>query len=534
MRSDQGAPSANGCISNPRTASSPYDVIVIGYGAAGAVATLEACALGAKVLLIEKMSQPGGISILSAGGIRVCFNKEDALLYLQHTCGGRTPDAILRVLANEMLELPDYLRQLAKINDAEVLITRTPGNYPFPGYKSLGYAMIERVPGFGGRNERARRGYLSARPFTQGCLLFKVLVDNIESGVKSGQIDVWPSSQALSLTRSAAGDITGVIVAHNGDSCPTEVTARRGVILACGGFEANEKMKARHLISGPVLTGSFLGNTGDGIKMAQHVGADIWHMWHYHGPYGIQHSDPCFPFGLYVKPLPMWTPNSPRAPLPKMAWIIVDQFARRYTNEYPPYMSDTGVRQFDHYDSTRALHSRVPSFLLFDEAGRELYPIGRSITNDPSAHYEWSADNTKEVGNGILIKADTLSALADSLNLDRTSFFTTIERWNRSVEAGKDLEFERPPETMMPLTRPPFYAAKVWPMVINTQGGPVHDDKQRILDTAGNPIVGLYAAGEIGSLFGHVYMAGGNLAECFVGGRIAAQHAVLKSKQAIV
>lgn len=91
--------------------------------------------------------------------------------------------------------------------------------------------MIERVPGFGGRNERAMNGYLSARPFTQGCLLFKVLEHSIESGVKSGQVNVWLSSQALSLTRSAAGDITGVIVARNGDDCPTEVTARHGVIL---------------------------------------------------------------------------------------------------------------------------------------------------------------------------------------------------------------------------------------------------------------------------------------------------------------
>lgn len=75
----------------------------------------------------------------------------------------------------------------------------------------------------------------------------------------------------------------------------------------------------------------------------------------------------------------------------------------------------------------------------------------------------------------------------------------------------------------MPLAQGPFYAARLWPLVINTQGGPVHDARQRVIDVHGRPIPRLYAAGEMGSVFGHVYLAGGNLAECFVGGRNAAR-----------
>ena len=73
----------------------------------------------------------------------------------------------------------------------------------------------------------------------------------------------------------------------------------------------------------------------------------------------------------------------------------------------------------------------------------------------------------------------------------------------------------------MRIARAPFAFAPVEPIVSNTQGGPVHDARQRVLDPAGRPIEGLYAAGELGSLFGHLYLSGGNIAECFVGGRIA-------------
>jgi predicted oxidoreductase len=76
---------------------------------------------------------------------------------------------------------------------------------------------------------------------------------------------------------------------------------------------------------------------------------------------------------------------------------------------------------------------------------------------------------------------------------------------------------------------PPFHAARVWPVVSNTQGGPVHDAEQRVLDAFGRPIPRLYAAGECGSLFGHLYMSGGNLAECFIGGRIAGRGAAAEA-----
>ena len=101
--------------------------------------------------------------------------------------------------------------------------------------------------------------------------------------------------------------------------------------------------------------------------------------------------------------------------------------------------------------------------------------------------------------------------------------------WNRRCAEGRDSDFARPPSSMVPIAEPPFYAAQLWPVVSNTQGGPRHDERQRILDVYGAPIPRLYAAGELGSVFGHLYMSGGNLAECFIGGRIAGQEAAGES-----
>ncbi len=77
----------------------------------------------------------------------------------------------------------------------------------------------------------------------------------------------------------------------------------------------------------------------------------------------------------------------------------------------------------------------------------------------------------------------------------------------------------------MPIATPPFVFGKVWPTVSNTLGGPVHNVKQQIMDTGDAPIARLYAAGELGSAFGHLYLSGGNVAECFVTGRIAGKEA---------
>jgi succinate dehydrogenase/fumarate reductase flavoprotein subunit len=111
------------------------------------------------------------------------------------------------------------------------------------------------------------------------------------------------------------------------------------------------------------------------------------------------------------------------------------------------------------------------------------------------------------------------------LGVDRALMTDSIERWNEACARGKDDDFGRPAGTMTSIDTPPFYGAPVWCVVSNTQGGPVHDAKQQIVDSFGRAVPRLFSVGELGSSFGHLYMSGGNIAECFVTGRVAGRNA---------
>ena len=193
--------------------------------------------------------------------------------------------------------------------------------------------------------------------------------------------------------------------------------------------------------------------------------------------------------------------------------------------EYQPYTQDTGVRPMQYFDPVTQKFPRNPAYMICDEAGRKLYPLGKATSNDRGIRYYWSEDNSKEIELGILKRADTLEALANILGLDPGAATRSIARWNELCARGADEDFGRPGGTMVPIATPPFYGAPVWATLSNTQGGPVHDAQSRIIDVYGEPIPRLYAAGELGSSFGHLYLAGGNIAECFVTGRIAGREA---------
>lgn len=505
------------------------DVVVVGYGAAGAAAAAAAADTGAHTLLLEKMAFPGGLSIASAGGIRISDDADQAFAYLKATCGGRTPDDLLRVLADGMVLVADHVREIGELCDADVSVAKVLGNYPLPGFESLGYCEVTRVPAIEGG------AYHGMSSISNGTRLFRVLETHV---IRAG-VEVRMKAPARRLLRDEHGRVAGLLAEIDGEA--RRIRSRGGVILTCGGFEADREMQRQYLQADPVLTASFRGNTGDGIRMAQAVGADLWHMWHYHGPYGLKHPSPDYPFALLLKAIPMWTPGRVEEVsmlsiepsqgrlgdkrLAEMAWIVVDQGGRRFMNEYPPYPGDAGVRPFDTFDFLTQKFPRNPAFMIFDENGRKMYPMGRAVHNDHHPRYVWSADNLDEVENGIFDRAGSIEELAGKIGADPGELCLSLDIWNAAVAAGNDREFGRLPETMVPILTPPFYFGRVYPVVINTQGGPRHDVGQRVVDPFGEPIPGLYAAGELGSLFGHLYMSGGNLAECIIGGRIAGRNA---------
>jgi succinate dehydrogenase/fumarate reductase flavoprotein subunit len=499
-----------------------FDVLVVGYGFSGATSAIAASDAGASVLLVEKMPDPGGISVCAGGGIRIAADSDEAFAYLRATSGGKTPEDLLRAFAQGMVELPEYMRRLVEVNGAKMVgIGRTrEGNYPFPGTATLQFIDIESVPGFDASEAYPHAIVNRSRSkSSSGANLFKVLQDN----VRRRPIEVRLATPARRLISNSDGAVIGVAVETAGRL--RTIKARRAVILACGGFEADHAMQRQYWQDDQVLPAVGIGNTGDGIRMAQAVGADLWHMWHYHGGYGFRHPDPNYPVGIRMKRLPDWVPGSAVRDF-KLSWILLGKTGERFMNECPPYTNDTAQRSFDVFDPVTQSFPFIPAHIVIDEEGRKMYPLASAVYNDRNAiRYQWSQDNLKEVELGILQKAESVSELAVLLQVDAQVLERTLARWNAHCANQRDDDFGRPAITMVPIKTPPYYCGKVWPVVSNTQGGPVHDAKQRVLNPFAEPIPRLYEAGELGSIWGHLYLSGGNLAECLITGRIAGREA---------
>ena len=115
--------------------------------------------------------------------------------------------------------------------------------------------------------------------------------------------------------------------------------------------------------------------------------------------------------------------------------------------------------------------------------------------------FQWSNDNLAEVELGILRRYETVAAMAQGLGVPLAVLHDSLDRWNAAVRAGEDKDFGRPPGSMLEIKTPPFYVGEIHPFITNTQGGPVHDSQQRVLNTFAEPIPRLYEAGELGSIW---------------------------------
>jgi len=502
------------------------DVIIVGYGLAGAVAAIEAHDGGAEVIILEKSQYPGGCSILSGGMVLCARNADDATKYLIATQGGRVDESLIRPFAQDLADNEEYLRKLAQPHKATVKTTKAhepgekdesgyiPLGYPFPGYETFYRAGVARVPGFSGF------------PWVQklkntGVNLMKIVFDSVEER----SVRVMLSTPAKRLVTDAKGAVIGVIAQKEGKELALK--ARRAVILTCGGFEQNEWLLKQYLQGMPFYSMAPLTHTGDGILMTQKAGAALWHMWHIHGSYGFKFDE--FPIAFRT---PFAGSRNPKRTMP---WIVVDKSGARYMNEYQPAPQDTGHRAMEVFDPDMPGYSRIPSYIIFDEVGRKHGPIAQPLAIGGYI-YNWSRDNIQEVAKGWILKEDSIPKLALRLRetkdnegkMDPETLEATVCQWNNIVEKGKD-PLRRPPATMIPIEVPPFYAAPVWPIISNTQGGPQHNVKQQIIDPFGKPIPRLYAAGELGSFWSHVYLLAGNLGECLSSGRIAGRNAAAET-----
>ena len=333
------------------------------------------------------------------------------------------------------------------------------------------------------------------------------------------------------------GEVIGVVAKSGGEKI--RIKANKAVILATGGFQNNEQLRLQYLQAQPIYPICSLGNTGDGLLMGQKQGAALWHMWHIHGSYGFKAPE----FPVAFRHRIQGRHGSDHLPRPghefslkkgdegprMMPWIVVDKFGKRFMNEYPPAPQDTPWRNLSIYDPHIKDFPAIPAYMILDENGRITGPLFSPISDDPSYRYDWSEDNSAEIEKGWIKKGDSVEKLAEQINVNPTALVGTLKRWNEICEKGEDPDFRRFPKSLFPVFKPPFYAVEVWPIVTNTQGALAHDREQRVLDTYNKVIPRLYVAGEMGGIFGHLYLNSGNNSEAFITGIGAARNAVQES-----
>jgi succinate dehydrogenase/fumarate reductase flavoprotein subunit len=473
------------------------DVVVVGYGGAGAAAAITAHDAGAQVLLLEKNGAGGGNTRISGGSIRTYTDRAKAVEYTHTLCEGATDIEVIRAFVEESAGNGDWIAGLGGtvVPSPAALIQGFPRMAPA--------AAFPHVKGADGIGPRLR---VTGTTHFHGLELWKCLAGNVEKR----KIPVLSSTPARRLIREASGEIGGVIaVASGGD---VRIRARRGVILACGGFEYSRSLQLDHLGQEYCALGD-AGCTGEGVRMAVDVGADLWHMSGVAACFGYRFPD-C-----------EWTIGHKMA---HAAYLYVDQLGRRFMDE-PETDLHTVWFHTSFLDPKTLRQPRVPSYVIFDESTRAKGTVGSTAVGAARDHYEWSRDNMAEIRKGWITAAGSWDELAGKIGLDASSLRATIERYHGHCAAGQDPDFGRPADTLLPLVHPPFYAIRLWPTLLNTQGGPRRDARSQVVGVMGDPVRRLYSAGELGSLWTRIYPGGGNISEALATGRIAGRNAAAES-----
>lgn len=486
------------------------DVVVVGYGGAGAVAAITAHDEGVKVLILEKApeGEEGGNTRVSGNAWLTPKPRDKATTYLRALCGEyKIPEKMIQVWADEMGKNNEWVKSLGG-EPVEQKTFSTPEFSNLPGIECVHtYTNGMRASRFGGDEAL--------------WLLLKECVEKRKIRI----LFETPGKRLIQDTRT--GEILGIIGHRAGKG--VAIKAKRAVILTCGGFENNPEMIRNYLTNLPLCYPKGTPyNTGDGIRMALDVGADLWHMNNIAGP---QYS-----FKLPDKDVVVY----PRR-MPGNSYIYIAATSERFVCE-EAYLVQTpeGPRYPVRHGKIWKYGQWIPSpsppsiYCIFDEKTRRKGPIYGNNTYkigwvEILNLYTWSKDNSKEIEKGWIIRANTISELAKRLGLDSTKLQDTINKYNQYSEQGKDPDFDRNPETIEPINEPPYYGLPLVPNFINTQGGPRRNEKAQIVNPFDEPIPRLYSAGELGSIYSFLYQGGGNIGECIAFGRIAGRNAATQN-----
>lgn len=555
------------------------DVLVVGSGAGGLVAALAAADHKADVLVIEKSSEYGGTSATSGGGIWIpnsplvagnpiaeamghTDTEEEAFQYVRALSAPNVPDDLIR----------SYIRNAPRM--LEWVVSKTPVRYsaqPYPDYHAelpggkqgfrthLPEPMDGRVLGddiltlrasspaaslFGRINWRFDETYTvlfrpKGWPKVLANMLWRYVTDiphrfrsrkdryltlgtalmgGLRVALNERRVPLWLNTPLVSVIEEN-GKVLGVEVRRNGK--PMRIAARRGVVLAAGGFERSRDLRKRYLANDadPTVSGSQVNNTGDAILAAEKIGAGLRNMQ-----------------STWAAPV-FRVPGEDRARLSTIeralpGCIMVNQAGRRYLNEAASY----------HIVGQKMVAANAPgagtqpSWMIFDHTYRHNYPMGPLLPLVPDFLQHPAVQK-------IMRKASTIEELARKINVPADVLANTVRTFNEGARRGEDPEFQRgaaaydrmygdqrvtPNPTLGPIEKAPFYAFPIYAGDIGTNGGVVVDENARVLNDAGLPIPGLYAVGNnAASVMGESYPgAGSTLGPAMTFGFVAARHAV--------
>jgi succinate dehydrogenase/fumarate reductase flavoprotein subunit len=486
-------------MTNEYTVPSNWDieaeVVIVGFGGAGAAASITASDLGAKVIILEKApkGEHGGNTKVAAQGYLNPDSVEGAIDYLTAMCGPyEVPKDMIQVWAEEVFQNNEWISSI--------------GGDPQEHQFQVGIEYPE-LP-----------GSESVHKFHHGDILgYSETWKFFDQAVQERPIEILYETPGKELIQNdVTKEIIGVKAIRDGK--PYYVKATKGVILTCGGFENNQEMIRNYLPGIPYCyTNGTPYNEGDGITMAMTVGAELWHMNNFAGPsFALKVDEYATTFSMQALHFSKETPGG---------MIVIGSDGGRFWDE--KYKTHHGKVKSNGVWSP--LSAPCPLYMIFDHT---LLTSGPLYDKTPSHgwnqivdQYDWSDANDAELAKGWIKKADTIEALADQINHDPAVLQDTINKWNYSCELGEDIEHGR--KLMLnPLVTAPFYAVELSPAMLNTQGGPRRNIKAQIIRPDGSPIPRLYSSGELGSIYSYLYQGTGNIGECFAFGRIAARNAV--------
>ena len=484
-----------------------YDVVVLGYGFAGSAAALAAADAGARVLLSEKapLGGEGGNSKAAGQALQATDDKEKFHTYLKQLMGHyENWDAeLLETYADGAYHQYEWLVNTLGL-DPEQILPSEPWEMPNQG-------------GFAGApaTMMGRSGYLmnwAEFPEYEGsdhCFCFFISGKEFDSSLylackaaveKRDNIQLWFDAPGKRLIRDSQGKVLGVRILKEGTA--VNVRALGGVVLATGGFEANKNMIASYLQRPYCYVRAAIYNEGDGVKMAQAVGADLWHM----------SNGAAFSWGYQPEGRSSCLSVNSAA---LKAGVLVGPGGTRFMNE----TASSRHGRIDIGGSWIMMPTPCPAFIVTDSQG-----IHTKFCSS------FSEDNADEIADGWVYQGATLEELAAQIGVDAQNLTATVDKFNAACDAGVDADYGRPADTMTALKTGPYYAIEIGPTMLNTQGGPVRNKYAQVLDVDGNPIPGLFSAGELGALWSDMYNGGGNIAEGCIFGRIAGANAAANAK----